>query len=390
MKIDINKIKLVPEKFGFNFCQFGDLELDVKLWADYWGFKTVKSGPYTNILINNINLSSIFNDPKIYKYVDGFSPNLNKNLHVGHLSNLIIANSLQKLGIGENFVAILGDTLEGSVSKNDAFLSYKNHCNNFGYKIDNIFYASDMELKDDILVDGEGDYLGSKIFDLGDEKIVGIKSSGKTSYFYQDVALAQNLNASTLYLTGLEQENHFKSLKKIYDNIHHLCLGLVLLDGKKMSSSEGNVIYLSYFIESLMNQFDNNIKLVYNILAGQILKSAPNTSKSIDTKLISNPKLSLGLYISYTMAHILSCGVEINPIVKYKSKQLEFAELKSKINLTPNILFEEIVKHCKIINSLYAKNRIKGNSENMIMFSELISDLNLALKNIGMFSIEKV
>ena len=54
MKIDINKIKLVPEKFGFNFCQFGDLELDVKLWADYWGFKTVKSVPYTNILINNI------------------------------------------------------------------------------------------------------------------------------------------------------------------------------------------------------------------------------------------------------------------------------------------------------------------------------------------------
>jgi hypothetical protein len=48
------------------------------------------------------------------------------------------------------------------------------------------------------------------------------------------------------------------------------------------------------FINSLLPLFNNDMKLVYNIIAGQILKSVPTSSKSIDTKLIGNPKLSLG------------------------------------------------------------------------------------------------
>lgn len=391
MKIDINKIKLSPEKFGFNFCQYGDLTEEIKSWSEYWNFKTEKSGPYTNILINhNTEISEIFNTSKVYEYVDGFSPNLNKHLHVGHLSNLVIANAMQKLGIGNKFISILGDTLDGSVEKDDAFKSYQKYCSNFGYNVSDIYYASDMKIKDEsILVDGEGEYKGSKNFNLGDEKIVGIKSSGKTTYFYQDVALAEHLSESTLYLTGFEQNNHFKSLKKIHPQVNHIGLGLVLLDGKKMSSSEGNIIFLEDFISQLLETF-NDIKLVYNILAGQILKSTPTTTKSIDTKLLGNPKLSLGLYLSYTMAHIKSCGVSTKPINKYNSKELEFAEVKSKVNLAPNILFESLVEHCKKINKLYENNYIKGNPENIEIFSNLISDLELGMKHLGMFSIDKV
>jgi len=389
MKIDINKIKITPEKLGFNFCQFGELTEEVKSWVDFWKFKTEKSGPFTNIIVGDIDFELIFNESVSYDYVDGFSPNLNKHLHVGHLSNLVIANAMQKLGIGKEFIAILGDTLDGEVNKSDALSSYQKYCQEFNYKVDKIFYASDMKLKDDILKEGEGDYLGSKVFDLGDEKIVGIKSSGLTSYFYQDVALAQHLNSSTLYLTGFEQDNHFKSLKKLFPSTNHIGLGLVLLNGKKMSSSEGNIILLKDFINQLLEMF-NDIKLVYNILAGQILKSAPGSSKSIDMKLISNPKLSLGLYLSYTMAHIKSCGVETKKIKNYVSEELQFAELKSKVNLSPNLLFESLVKHCKSINKLYETHYIKNNKENIELFSTLISDLELGMSKLGMFSIDKV
>lgn len=392
MKIDINKIKITPEAFGFNFCQWGELSDQVKDWCQYWGFNTIKSGQYTNIILtDNVNLSDIFNPPKTYSYVDGFSPNLNKHLHVGHLSNLIIANAYQKLGIGDKFIAILGDTLTGKVEQKEALNTYLNTCNEFNYKIDEIYYTSKMELKDNTkLINGEDLYVGSKVFDLGDEKIVGIKSNGSTSYFYQDVALAQSLNSSTLYLTGLEQDNHFKSLKKLFPDINHIGLGLVLLDGKKMSSSEGNIIYLKDFIEELMSIFNSDIKLVYNILAGQILKSNPSVNKSIDTKLIGNPKLSLGLYLSYTLAHVKSCGVHINKIDNYTSKELQFAELKSKVNLTPNVLFEALVNHAKKINGLYEKNYIKGNEENIKMFSNLISDLEYGMNKLGMFGVDKV
>lgn len=392
MKIDINKIHKTPESFGFNFCQFGELNEEVDSWVKYWGFKTEKSGSYTNIIINDeTDISLIFNEAKTYDYVDGFSPNLNKHLHVGHLSNLIIANAIQKLGIGNKFIAIFGDTLGGDVSKEDALSSYYKYCKEFEYVIDNVYYASEMKLKDEgILKDGTGLYEGSKIFEIGDEKIVAKKSTGLTTYFYQDAALAEELNSPTLYLTGFEQNNHFNSLKKIYPKINHIGLGLVLLDGKKMSTSEGNIIYLSDFIDSLMDIFNNDIKLVYNILAGQILKSKPTVMKSIDSKLISNPKLSLGLYMSYTMAHIKSCGVSTKKISKYSSKELEFDELKSKVNLCPNILFESLVKHCQMINKLYENNYIKGNQENIKLFSGFISDLELGMKNLGMFSIDKV
>lgn len=389
MKIDINKIKITPEKFGFNFCQFGELTEEVKSWVNFWKFKTEKSGPFTNIIVDDIDFELIFNESVSYDYVDGFSPNLNKHLHVGHLSNLVIANAMQKLGIGKEFIAILGDTLDGEVNKSDALSSYQKYCQEFNYKVDKIFYASDMKLKEDTLKEGEGEYLGSKVFDLVDEKIVGIKSSGLTSYFYQDVALAQQLNSSTLYLTGFEQDNHFKSLKKLFPSTNHIGLGLVLLNGKKMSSSEGNIILLKDFINQLLEMF-SDIKLVYNILSGQILKSAPGSSKSIDMKLISNPKLSLGLYLSYTMAHIKSCGVETKKIKNYVSKELQFAELKSKVNLSPNLLFESLVKHCKSINKLYETHYIKDNKENVELFSTLISDLELGMGKLGMFSIDKV
>jgi len=392
MKIDINKIKLTPPNLGFNFCVFGTPTEEIIEWCKYWNLQMVDSGSFTNIIINNnFKPSEAFNIPESYDYIDGFSPNLNKHLHVGHLSNLVLANAFQKLNVGKNCIAILGDTLTGVVNKDDALKSYHNICNDFGYKVSQIYFASKMKLDDEsILKDGTEGYTGTKIFDLGDEKIVGIKNTGSTSYFYQDVSLAQKLNSSTLYLTGLEQDNHFKSLKKIFPKTNHIGLGLVQLDGKKMSSSEGNIIYLSDFVNDLMKIFNNDIKLVYNIMAGQILKSAPSTNKSIDTKLISNPKLSLGLYLSYTMAHIKSCGVTTQNNNFYYSKELEFSEIKSKVNLSPNILFDSLVNHCKKINKLYETHYIKDNQENIKLFSDLISDLELGMSKLGMFSIDKV
>lgn len=393
MKIDINKVKITPPDLGFNFCVYGKPSQEIINWCNYWGFRLVHSGEFTNIIINDLtDVTKIFNESKKYKYIDGFSPNLNKNLHVGHFSNLIIANALQKLGIGEKFIAIFGDTLEGNVKPEDALQNYEKHCKNFKYNVDDYYFASMMDTlqNESLLTDGEGEYEGVKIFDLGDEKLVGIKSNGSTTYFFQDVVLAEWLNDSTLYLTGVEQDNHFKALKKLFPQTNHLGLGLVLLDGKKMSSSEGNVIYMEDFINDLMSKFNNDIKLVYNIIAGQILKSTPKSNKSIDSNLISNPRLSLGLYLSYTMAHIKSCGVETLPINNYFSKELQFFDIKSKTNLSPNILFDALVKHCKKINSLYETNYIKNNDENKKLFSNLISDLELGMNRLGLFSINKV
>lgn len=392
MKLNINKIKQTPSHLEFGFCQFGDLTSEVKEWTIHWNFKTEKSGSFTNIIIPATqNLFECFEIPTPYEYVDGFSPNLNKDLHIGHLSNLVIANAFQKLGVGNKFIAILGDTLKGKVNKETALEKYKSYCKDFDYKVSDIFFASKMELKNQsLLKNGQGDYSNTKIFEIGDEKIVGVKGSGNTSYFYQDVALAEHLNKSTLYLTGFEQDNHFNSLNKLFPHTNHIGLGLVMLNGQKMSSSLGNVLYLEDFINELLPQFNNNIQLVYNILAGQILKSKPNQIKSIDSKLISNPKQSLGLYLSYTLASVKSCGVGVTEITNYKSQKLQVAHIKSIQNLDPSILFGELHNHAKSIMKLKEELFIKDNDENIKLFSELISDLEFGMNNLGMFSVKKV
>jgi len=391
MKIEINKIKTVPKGLGFNFCVYGEPSEEIQKWCKYWDFKTEPSGPYTNIILtDDVDIKNIFVGPKKYHYIDGFSPNLNKNLHVGHLSNLVLANAFQHLGLGDEFISIFGDTLNGEVTKDEAYYNFLKMTKFFGYKVDKEYFASEMKLDEKLLKDGQGDYEGSKVFDLEDEQIVGIKSSGATTYFYQDVALANELSASTLYLTGLEQENHFNSLKKLFPNNNHIGLGLVYLDGKKMSSSEGNIIYMNEFIHGLMEKFNHDAGVVANIIIGQILKSEPKSKKTIDSSLIDNPRLSLGLYLSYTLAHVKSCGVTTKQIYKYQSKKLQFAELRAKTNLSPNVLFDELVSHCKHINALYETHYIKGNEENIELFSNLISDLELGMLRVGMYSVEKV
>jgi len=152
----------------------------------------------------------------------------------------------------------------------------------------------------------------------------------------------------------------------------------------------GNVLYLEDFINELLPQFNNNIQLVYNILAGQILKSKPNQIKSIDSKLISNPKQSLGLYLSYTLASVKSCGVDVSKITNYKSQKLQAAHIKSIENLDPSILFGELHNHAKQIMKLKEELYIKGNQENIELFSNLLSDLEFGMNNLGMFSVNKL
>ena len=381
MKIAINNLKEIPKEFSndFGLCVYGTPDNQVSSWIEFHGFKTEKSGPCTNIYIDK-DLSSIFISPKKYEYLDGFSPNLNKHLHIGHLSNLVLAKSFKALGVADKTIAILGEALE----------AFKKYCLNFDYKVDKIFMASDMKFEDDILQDGSDEYAGTKCFNINGEKIVGIKSDGTTSYFYQDVALATMLNSSTLYLTGNEQNAHFKNLKAIFPMIDHVGLGLLKINRGKMSSRIGNIITASDLLNFMMDMFDGNTKVVYNVFAGYILKSVPKTDKNIDMNLLSNPLNSQGLYLSYTLAKLKSAGVVIETVDNFKSQELQFSMLKSQTLLSPNILFNSLVDLAKKISGLYVTHKIKDNKDNNEMFKILGSDLSFGMKKLGLFEVDNV
>jgi arginyl-tRNA synthetase len=394
MKININKVNITPKHLPFNLCVFGKLDDELSEWIKYHNFEVQTSDKYTNIILpDNIEFETIFESIKKFNYFDGFSPNLNKHLHLGHLSNLVIAKAIQKLGLTNKTIAILGDTLTGDVNKEEAFNTYKTTLNNFDYTLDNIYYASEQKIINDFMFqDGVDEYEGTKIFDINGDKIVGIKSDGTTSYFYQDVALQLKLNSSTLYLTGYEQNNHFESLKKMFPYIEHKGLGLVMIDGKKMSSSNGNVLYVTDIFNLLKDKLDICCggKLCYNIIAGTILKYGIETSKNIKLNEIANVKTSMGLYVSYTMARMFSAGIEKQNIGKFTSKKLNYLDFKSKFLIEPNCLFNGLVELCKDINNLYVKHKIKDNEENQKMFQILTNDLILGCEKLGLFIIDEV
>lgn len=211
MKMDGNIFKVIPSNLGkrFGFCVYGDV--DALDFAKECNLKIEKAQSYTNFYPTEETDFDVMFPVKKFKYMDGFSPNLNKHLHIGHFSNFVLAKAFQKMGVTENTVSILGDTVAGEVSKEDALSKLNSYCDTFDFGTHK-YFASEMKYSG-TLTDGEGQYAGAKIIQSGDDKIVVIKSNGATSYFYQDLALAEMLNAETLYLTGYEQENHFKLLK---------------------------------------------------------------------------------------------------------------------------------------------------------------------------------
>lgn len=390
-----NIFKTIPSNLnqGFGFCVYGEVTDEIINLADSLNLKMDKGEKYTNFFpTKETDFSKMFPEKK-FKYMDGFSPNLNKHLHIGHFSNLVLAKALQCLGASEQYVSILGDTLPGDVSKEEALEKFKEHCYKFGYKVDKIYFASEVKYEGE-LKDGEGDYEGTKIVETPDEKVVVIKKDGSTSYFYQDMALASQLNDETIYLTGYEQEGHFKILKKIFPHVNHKGLGLVKLQSKdgtgKMSTRLGNVIFLSDLMNDLMQEFDGDEKLCYNIFAGYILKNNPESDKIFNMDTMKNPKNSPGLYLSYTIARLKSAGVEVKVINEFVKQELNYNFLKSQSTLNPIYLFNALLDLCKEINNLYLTHHIVGNEENKAMFGLLLSDLVLGMNKIGMFEIDKV
>jgi len=408
MKIE-PKIGLTPPEFGEGLCVYGEPQEEVRQWCAYHGIQTASAGRYTNLVMPEVT-SGLFKHPEPYQYLDGFSPNLNKHLHLGHLSNLVLAKAFQSLDVSRETIAILGDTLPGQVSKEEALASFRAYCDRFNYPVHYMFFASEMVLhRKDLLEDGTNDgvdrngepldYVGTKVFNIEGQKIVGLKSDGSTTYFYQDVALASTLNESTLYLTGSEQNQHFGLLKKLFPHTDHVGLGLVLLNGLKMSSrnedgtekteEEKKEIYAKEILEKLNEMFGDD-HLAYNVLAGHILKAAPKTTKKIDGKTLSDVNISLGLYISYTNARLCSAGIEPVCGDEFRSWKLSYAYARALWQREPNWLFMALFNHCTRINSLYRTHRISGSPENHAMFSGLMLDLQLGLKKLGLYSVERV
>lgn len=207
------------------------------------------------------------------------------------------------------------------------------------------FYNDKMDEVIDIL-DKKGVLIesqGAKVVDVGDDMppCIVLKSNGSTIYATRDLAAilyrARTYNFDKcIYVTATEQILHFKQIfsvakhlvdKKYQEGLVHVSYGMVRLKSGKMSTREGNVIYVNDLINEAISKSQEilknknskleNIDLVAKQVGiGALVFNYLKSSKSKDVIFDLDETLRFdgetGPYIQYTYVRTNSILEKLN------------------------------------------------------------------------------
>ena len=206
-------------------------------------------------------------------------------------------------------------------------------------------------------------------YNLG--KKVLIRADGTTIYIVQDIGVAKlryerEKFDHCIYITGFEQEYHFKVLFKILklfgfpwaDKLGHLPYGMVFLPEGKMKSREGETVEVDVIIKEIEELAQKEIlrrepkipklelekrssKIALGSLKFFLLKFTPKQEVHFDPKKEISFEGATGPYLQYTYARIKS-------ILRKASAQ----KLKTKLDFSSFRTEEEN----ELINLLYRFN----------------------------------
>ncbi len=291
---------------------------------DNGGYRVEQSGPYWNYYFTRENyhwptdpVQEWFekydwtDKPDHEIVIDGFSPNLNKELHVGHLRNLALGNAIVRMTRGKA-VALLGATLG---VKSGAERYFDTLCGWIGYqpkKYYDVLMPTDVveHVPDDEDPDPDATSV-PEIWNGPEGKVIVISSDGRKLYPYYDLAFAQTVKPD-YYVTGSEQAEHFKRLGL---GAKHLPMGLIMgADGTKMKSRGGQPFMLEEAIQATMDALGKDTsgrkalptrELAWNVLCWQMLSVSRSQNVKWNVDEWCRPESS-GLYITYTNARVYS------------------------------------------------------------------------------------
>lgn len=239
--------------------------------------------------------------------IDGFSPNLNKRLHAGHLRNLALAGFLKR-SHNAKLVAMLGVSLGERPEARDELAVWLRRAG--------LEYSASMTDADawthaghcvlaDQCVQRDGAWF------RGD--VVVVRSNGRPTYAGHDLAFAYAVSPD-YYLTGHEQREHFQSIG-LGDK--HLPMGLVLdAQGHKLKSRDGSAMLADDLFAAVRNAVKGDDttkdKLAWNIIALAMLTPSREMPVKLDTKALIERKAA-GIWVSYTRARLWSALRETIP-----------------------------------------------------------------------------
>jgi arginyl-tRNA synthetase len=174
---------------------------------------------------------------------------------------------------------------------------------------------------------------GATIVDLGSDLPPALikKSDGATLYITRDIAaLLYRFHTyhfdKILYVVGNEQKLHFTQLKKVTDlmgydfDLHHINFGLVLVEGKKMSTRGGKTTRL----EEVVLQAIDGAKAAINEKNPQ-LEHKDDVAKAIGVGAIifNDLKNERHLDIDFNLENMLKFEGQTGPYLQYSGVRIK-------------------------------------------------------------------
>lgn len=193
---------------------------------------------------------------------------------------------------------------------------------------------------------------GATIVNLGDEMPPALikRSDGGTLYITRDLTALlyrhENYNFSKiLYVVGNEQKLHFEQLKKVsylmgYDfDLVHVNFGLVLIDGKKMSTRSGTNANLLTIIKEAILEAKNQI-----LEKNPQLENIHDISKKIGVGAIifNDLKNERNLDIDFDLENMLKFEGQTGPYVQYSSVRIN--SILKKETIKDNLIDYKVFK----------------------------------------------
>lgn len=283
---------------------------------------------------------------------------------------------------------------------------------------------------------------GAKIVDLGDSIPPALikRSDGGTLYITRDLAAVfwrkkeYNFDKA-LYVVGGEQKLHFTQLKGVLakmghedlaDSITHVNFGLVLKDGKKMSTRKGNVVKLYDILEQAIEasykqieeknpDLENKDEIARKVGVAAVVFNDLKNFRGLDYEFDINQMVRFdgltGPYLQYTSVRINSIletnnfdvnNMDTSLFIKSHYFELvrQIASFKQTIEkaaneYSPNIIAKYLLAIAQSFNKFYALEKINVSDEkvrntNFALAYAVRTIINEGLALLGIESVEKM
>lgn len=283
---------------------------------------------------------------------------------------------------------------------------------------------------------------GAKIVDLGDSIPPALikRSDGGTLYITRDLAAVfwrkkeYNFDKA-LYVVGGEQKLHFTQLKGVLekmghkdlaDSITHVNFGLVLKDGKKMSTRKGNVVKLYDILEQAIEasykqieeknpNLENKDEIARKVGVAAVVFNDLKNFRGLDYEFDINQMVRFdgltGPYLQYTSVRINSIlasnsfdvnNMDTSLFIKahYFDLVRQIASFKQTIEkaaneYSPNIIAKYLLAIAQSFNKFYALEKINATEEkvrntNFALAYAVRIIINEGLNLLGIEPVEKM